>query len=334
MRGSRSPAPTSLPPRSEQGVKPDVFAAANTKLPDQLFAKGLVEKPTVFAGNRLVLAVPAEGGKVTSLTDLERQGVTVAIGAPSVPVGSYTRTVLGKLPASRSRAILANVRSEEPDVAGIVGKLTQGAVDAGLRLRQRRARHRRKARGDRAARRGAALGRLRRGRGQGREAARRRPRRSSTASCPVRVSSSSRRPGSSHPLGVRRRSWFGALLVASLATVLCFLTLPIVAIFVDTGPLELLASLREDGALEALRLSVVCSAIAIGIIVLVGTPAAYLLATRRFRGRATVVTLIEIPLVLPPPWRASASSRPSARTACSGVSSRTPASSSCSPRPG
>ena len=116
----------------QQGVKPDVFAAANTKLPDQLFAKGLVEKPTVFAGNRLVLAVPAEGGKVTSLTDLERQGVTVAIGAPSVPVGSYTRTVLGKLPASRSRAIMANVRSEEPDVAGIVGKLTQGAVDAGF----------------------------------------------------------------------------------------------------------------------------------------------------------------------------------------------------------
>ena len=33
---------------------------------------------------------------------------------------------------------------------------------------------------------------------------------------------------------------------------------------------------------------------------LVGTPAAYLLATRRFRGRATLVTLIELPLVLPP----------------------------------
>ena len=33
---------------------------------------------------------------------------------------------------------------------------------------------------------------------------------------------------------------------------------------------------------------------------LVGTPAAYLLATRRFRGRALVITLIELPLVLPP----------------------------------
>ena len=39
-------------------MKPDVFAAANTKLPDELYAKGLVEKPVEFAGNRLVIAVP------------------------------------------------------------------------------------------------------------------------------------------------------------------------------------------------------------------------------------------------------------------------------------
>ena len=41
------------------GAKPDVFAAANTKLPDELFAEGLVERPRVFAANKLVLAVPA-----------------------------------------------------------------------------------------------------------------------------------------------------------------------------------------------------------------------------------------------------------------------------------
>src|SRR4051794_13033833 len=63
-----------------QGVKPDVFASANTKLPDALYSSGLVEKPTVFAGNRLVLAVPAKGAKVASLDDTERDGVKVAIG--------------------------------------------------------------------------------------------------------------------------------------------------------------------------------------------------------------------------------------------------------------
>jgi molybdate transport system substrate-binding protein len=116
----------------EQGVKPDVYAAANTKLPDELYRKGLVGKPTVFARNRLVLAVPADGADVASLEDLGAEGVKIAIGSRDVPVGSYTRTVLDKLPAAQSKAILANVRSEEPDVAGITGKLTQGAVDAGF----------------------------------------------------------------------------------------------------------------------------------------------------------------------------------------------------------
>src|SRR5215212_3203937 len=43
-----------------QGVRPDVFASANTALPDELHADGLVESPVVFAANRLVLAVPAD----------------------------------------------------------------------------------------------------------------------------------------------------------------------------------------------------------------------------------------------------------------------------------
>lgn len=115
----------------EQGVKPDVYAAANTKLPQQLYEKGLVEQPTVFAGNRLVLAVPAGSG-IGALEDLAANGVALAVGAEDVPVGAYTRTVLDKLPAAQRRAILANVRTEEPDVAGITGKLTQGAVDAGF----------------------------------------------------------------------------------------------------------------------------------------------------------------------------------------------------------
>lgn len=115
-----------------QGIKPDVFAAANVKLPDQLSAEGLVAKPIRFATNELVLAVPADGDAVASLDDLATDGTTIAIGADGVPIGDYTRTVLDRLPAARSKAILANVRSNEPDVGGIVGKLTQGAVDAGF----------------------------------------------------------------------------------------------------------------------------------------------------------------------------------------------------------
>ncbi|MEA2306118.1 MAG: molybdate transport system substrate-binding protein [Solirubrobacteraceae bacterium] len=114
------------------GGRPDVYAAANAKLPDALHAEGLVDAPVAFARNRLTLAVPAHGGRVASLADLARPGVTLAIGSPTVPIGAYTRTVLDRLPAGEGKAILANARSQEPDVAGIVGKVSQGAVDAGF----------------------------------------------------------------------------------------------------------------------------------------------------------------------------------------------------------
>lgn len=114
-----------------QGVRPDVYAAANEALPEALAAEGLLEASAAFASNELVLAVPS-GGDVASLDDLARDGVQLVVGAESVPVGSYTRDVLARLPAEQERAILANVRSEEPDVTGVVGKLTQGAADAGF----------------------------------------------------------------------------------------------------------------------------------------------------------------------------------------------------------
>ena len=59
-------------------------------------------------------------------------GTKVVVGSESVPIGSYTREALAKLPPEQEKAILANVVSNEPDVKGIVGKLTQGAGDAGF----------------------------------------------------------------------------------------------------------------------------------------------------------------------------------------------------------
>jgi molybdate transport system substrate-binding protein len=114
-----------------QGVKPDVYAAANTKLPAELNKEGLLSKPVDFATNELVIAVP-KGSKIRSVEDLAGDGVKLAIGSESVPIGSYTRELLTRLPRPEADAILANVRSNEPDVKGIVGKLTQGAVDAGF----------------------------------------------------------------------------------------------------------------------------------------------------------------------------------------------------------
>jgi len=97
-----------------------------------------------------------------------------------------------------------------------------------------------------------------------------------------------------------RRGLFGlALFVASVVTC-AFLALPLVAIFVHVPPGELLAQLSNPVVKDALLVSLKTTLIAQALILLFGTPTAYLLATRRFRGRALFVTLIELPLVLPP----------------------------------
>lgn len=85
-----------------------------------------------------------------------------------------------------------------------------------------------------------------------------------------------------------------------LAVVLAFLGLPVVAIFVEAGPGELLRSLGNDGVSEALLLTLQTTALSLLVIVLLGTPAAWFLARRDFRGRAALITVIELPLVLPP----------------------------------
>jgi molybdate transport system substrate-binding protein len=114
-----------------QGVKPDVYAAANMTLPEELNEEGLLKGPLEFATNELVLAVPRDSN-IRSIEELSGKDVKIAIGAEDVPIGSYTRETLAKLPAGQEQAILDNVRSNEPDVKGIVGKVTQGAADAGF----------------------------------------------------------------------------------------------------------------------------------------------------------------------------------------------------------
>jgi len=99
---------------------------------------------------------------------------------------------------------------------------------------------------------------------------------------------------------VKGRPGFASLLTVALTCAIAFLTLPVLAIFLDAGPGTILSSLGEESAREALWLSLETTSIALAIILLFGTPAAYLLATRSFPGRAVVITLVELPLVLPP----------------------------------
>jgi molybdate transport system permease protein len=94
---------------------------------------------------------------------------------------------------------------------------------------------------------------------------------------------------------------FGALCAVALALALAFLALPIAAIFLRVSPAELVRALGGEGATDALLVSLRTSLVAHALVLALGTPAAYLIATRPgMRGRTLLVTLIELPLVLPP----------------------------------
>jgi molybdate transport system permease protein len=76
--------------------------------------------------------------------------------------------------------------------------------------------------------------------------------------------------------------------------------LPLVALVLRVTPADFLAALAQPAVRQALQLSLVTTLIATGLALLLGTPAAYLLARRRFPGRTAVETLLELPMILPP----------------------------------
>jgi molybdate transport system permease protein len=97
-----------------------------------------------------------------------------------------------------------------------------------------------------------------------------------------------------------RRSLAGAAVFAAAAVALGFLLLPIVAIFARVSPGTLVAQLSRPVVTDALLLSLKANVIAQALVLLFGTPLAYVLATRRFPGRSLAIVLVELPLVLPP----------------------------------
>jgi molybdate transport system substrate-binding protein len=113
-----------------QGAPADVFASANTSIPQQLYAEGLVERPVVFTRNALILVVPRSNpARIHSVFDLQRPGVKLVVAAPGVPVGDYTRVVLHNLGLED---VLSNVASNETDVREVLAKVALGEADAGF----------------------------------------------------------------------------------------------------------------------------------------------------------------------------------------------------------
>jgi molybdate transport system permease protein len=91
-------------------------------------------------------------------------------------------------------------------------------------------------------------------------------------------------------------------LVARLLVIVAvgFIGIPIIAIFLRVSLASMLDGLTSEAAREALALSFKTTLISLGVILIVGTPVAYVLVTRPIRGRDAITTLLELPLVMPP----------------------------------
>jgi molybdate transport system permease protein len=95
----------------------------------------------------------------------------------------------------------------------------------------------------------------------------------------------------------------GAVAIAAtivIAVVLAFLLLPVVALVTYQPVHDLISGFGAKVATDAIEVSLKTNAIGFALMVGLGTPFAYILARSRFRGRSVVITLVELPLVMPP----------------------------------
>jgi molybdate transport system permease protein len=100
----------------------------------------------------------------------------------------------------------------------------------------------------------------------------------------------------------RERSGLGfrAVLFGASFLLVLFLALPFAGVLARAAPSELIRRLGDPAVRDALRLSLLCGLAATLAVVALGTPMAYLLATRRFPGKRLVEVLVDLPMVLPP----------------------------------
>lgn len=115
----------------EQGAAADVFLSADPHHMQALVDAGLVQEPTVFATNTLVALVPAASPvrRVEELASVER----LVVGAPTVPVGRYTESVLERIGDAHGEALEASLRarvvSREASVRLVRAKVAMGEAD-------------------------------------------------------------------------------------------------------------------------------------------------------------------------------------------------------------
>ncbi len=129
---------SALATQIDEGAPADVFASANDAQMRVVTDAGNANDPVIFATNSPVIVVPAGDDKVRSLEDLAKDGLRLVLAEQDVPVGKYARAVLtnastaGGLGTDFSDRVLANLRSNEPNVRAVLTKVQLGEADAGI----------------------------------------------------------------------------------------------------------------------------------------------------------------------------------------------------------
>jgi molybdate transport system substrate-binding protein len=109
------------------GAPADVFASASTKTMDTVVTAGDAASPQDFAKNVMEVAVPPNNpANVTSVTDLAKKSVKVALCQPQVPCGAVAAEVF------KNAAITVKPVTLETDVDSVVTQVELGNVDAGM----------------------------------------------------------------------------------------------------------------------------------------------------------------------------------------------------------
>lgn len=115
----------------ERGAPTDLFLSAAPAQAQALHRAGRCGRPVAFASNELVLIVGREApASLRSVADLRRGGLRLSVGNANVPVGAYTRELLGRL---RLASVLkANQVSEQGNVGQVLSQVAFGGAQAGF----------------------------------------------------------------------------------------------------------------------------------------------------------------------------------------------------------
>ena len=109
------------------GAPADVFASASPTNMDTVVKAGDASNPQTFAKNTMEVAVPPDNpAKVTSVNDLAKSSVKVAVCAPQVPCGVVAAEVF------KNAGITVKPVTEATDVSSVVTEVETGNVDAGM----------------------------------------------------------------------------------------------------------------------------------------------------------------------------------------------------------